>query len=109
MDIVKRLKNRTGEEDTALLEDLLVTAKIAILNRRYPYKDFTSDACSCDEIEVEPRYRDLQYRIALDLYNKQGAEGELQHISNGIHRNYESSWISAQLLEEVTPMCGTTT
>ena len=105
MDNLARLKKRTGETNTALLEDLLTTAKVAILNRRYPYKDF-ADSCF-DDKDVEPKYYDLQYRIALDLYNKQGAEGEIQHISNGIHRNYESSWISAQLLEEVTPFAGT--
>lgn len=106
MDNLARLKKRTGEEDDDLLEDLLMTAKIAILNRRYPYKKF-GETCLEDK-DVEPQYYDLQYRIALDLYNKQGAEGEIVHISNGIDRHYESSWISAQLLSEITPMCGVT-
>lgn len=100
MDILARLKARTGETDDALLVDMIETAKNAILSRRFPYLTELPN-------EVEPRYQDLQYRIALDLYNKQGAEGQLNHNENGINRTFESSWISAQLLSEVTPVCGT--
>lgn len=96
MDSFERLKRRTGEQDSALLEDLLESAKSAILARRFPYGDWP------DELEV--RYQDLQIRIALDLYNKMGAEGELNHSENGISRGYQSSWISEQLLQEVTPV-----
>ena len=99
MDMLQRLVARTGEEDTALLLDLMETAKAAILNRRFPYSDEWPD-------EVEPRYADLQYRMALDLYNKIGAEGELTHSENGIGRSYDGSWISAQLLAEVVPLAG---
>jgi len=99
MDILKRLKLRTGETDENLLNDLMETARNAILSRRFPYGDWPE--------EVEPRYEDLQLRIALDLYNKQGAEGEKVHNENGISRTFESSWVSAQLLSEVTPYAGT--
>lgn len=98
MNILDKLRKRTGEEDEELLAVLLDDAKNAILSRRFPYGDRPD--------EVEPRYEDLQYRIALDLYNKQGAEGELIHKENGIDRTYESSWISEQLLSEVTPLAG---
>ena len=99
MSILERLKLRTGETDENLLNDLIETAKNAILSRRFPYGELP-DA-------VEPRYEDLQFRIALDLYNKQGAEGEKVHNENGISRTFESSWISDQLLSEVTPKAGT--
>ena len=101
MNILDKLRKRTGEEDEELLAVLLDDAKNAILSRRFPYGDRPD--------EVEPRYQDLQYRIALDLYNKQGAEGELSHSENGISRGYESSWISEQLLQEVTPFAGVIT
>lgn len=105
MDILEKLRSRTGEENVALLEDLLETAKYAILARRFPYKDYPTDEDGNPVIEA--RYLDLQYRMALDLYNKQGAEGQISHSENGVLRSYESSWISAQLLEEVTPFVGT--
>lgn len=101
MDILDRLQARTGETDTALLVDCAETAKAAILSRRYPYGNYPS--------ALEARYADLQYRIALDLYNKIGAEGQVAHSENGINRSYESSWISEQLLSEVVPICGVTT
>ena len=85
-----------------MLGDLLISAKVAILNRRFPYKNLTAADCY-EDYPMEEKYYDLQYRIALDLYNKIGAEGELEHNSNGINRTYESSWISSQLLLEVVP------
>ena len=101
MDNLTRLKNRTEEEDENLLRDLLMTAKVAIMNRRYPYRSFPNDCF--EDYDVEAKYSDLQFRIALDLYNKIGAEGEIIHSANGISRTYESSWVSAQLLLEVVP------
>ena len=98
MDALERLKLRTQEPDEAVLLDCLESAKAAIMSRRFSYQEWPD--------ELEKQYLDLQYRIALDLYNKSGAEGELLHIENGIHRSYESSWISEQLLLEVVPMCG---
>ena len=73
--------------------------------RSFPYHDYPTDEDGNPVIEA--RYLDLQYRMALDLYNKQGAEGQISHSENGVLRSYESSWISAQLLEEVTPFVGT--
>ena len=102
MDILTRLTLRLtengNEPDEDILEDCIDTAKAAILNRRFPFGDWPE--------EVETRYQDLQFRIAMDLYNKIGAESELSHTENGISRTYESSWISKQLLDEITPYCG---
>ena len=115
MDTLARLKLRTGETDEDLLNDLLETAKAAILSRRYPLQDYPTrevtetvdgEDVTTEETYVEDRYLDLQFRIAMDLYNKIGAEGEKAHSENGISRTYESSWISSQLLSEVVPYCG---
>lgn len=98
MDNLQRLKRRTNEPDEALLEDLLESARFAILARRYPFQDWPET--------LEKRYEDLQFRVALDLYAKIGAEGQTGHTENSISRQWESSWISAELLAEVTPMVG---
>ena len=107
MDILTKLKKRTGETDEDLLAVLLDDAKNAILSRRFPFGDYPVNASG--ETVIEDRYLDLQYRIAVDLYNKQGAEGQTVHKENGIDRTFESSWISEQLLSEVIPYCGVTT
>lgn len=99
MDNLERLQLRTGEEDACILIDCLESAKSAILHRRYPYSKKLPK-------ELDERYLDLQFRCAMDLYNKIGAEGQLGHNENGISRTYESSWISDQLLSEITPICG---
>lgn len=105
MDVLQRLKDRTGasNDETTLLEDCITSATHAINARRYPYGNWPTEN---DEVTVDPQYQDLQYRIALEIYQRIGAEGEQGHTENGISRVYDGSWISAKLLEEITPMCG---
>lgn len=98
MDALERLKLRTNEPNEAILEDCLESAKNAILARRYPFQDWPS--------EIPAQFLDLQVRVAMDLYNKIGAEGQVGHSENGVSRTYESSWVSEQLLQEVTPFVG---
>jgi len=99
MDILDRLVLRLTENgvspDIDVLNDCIESAASAIMSRRYPFSAWPET--------IENRYKDLQFRIALDLYNKIGAEGELTHGENGVSRRFESSWISEQLLSEVTP------
>ena len=122
MDILERLQLRLSENgvapDVDVLNDCIQTAKNAILSRRFPYGDYPTrevtvevdgEPVTVEETYVEDRYQDLQFRIAMDLYNKIGAEGEMQHVENGINRMYESSWISRQLLLEVVPKYGAIT
>lgn len=113
MTQLERLKKRVPEEpDDSLLEDMLESAKNIILGLRFPYqpwptKTVETETGKLEEVTVlEPRYLDLQVRMALDIYAKIGAEGEIGHTENGISRSYESSWVSEQLLREVVPMCG---
>lgn len=98
MDALERLKLRTQEPDEAVLMDCLESARSEIMSRRFPYQEWPD--------EIEPQYMDTWYQIALDLYNKSGAEGELAHSENGVSRTYESSWVSEQLLSKIVPMCG---
>lgn len=98
MTNLERLLLRTGETDTEVLSDCLDCAKNAILARRFPYQEWPET--------VPVQYVDLEFRIAMDLYNKIGAEGQLSHSENGVSRTWESSWVSKQLLSEVTPLVG---
>lgn len=96
--LILRVQEPNVQPDEALLEDCLMSAEAAIMTRRFPYGNWPE--------EIEPRYRDLQVRIALDLYNRIGAEGQTAHSENGISRTWDSSWISEELLSEVVPLCG---
>lgn len=85
------------EEDRGILEAYLDLAAAKILNRMYPFKE------NYDGLEVPDRYAMAQLNIAVYLLNKRGAEGEIQHIENGIHRNYGSSDIPDAMLKDVYP------
>lgn len=99
MDVLGRLKLRTKEEDDSILLDCMESAKAAILARRFPYAEDYPD-------EVEDRYLDLQYRCALALYNKEGAEFETSHSENNVSRSWGSEGIPVELLREVVPYVG---
>lgn len=102
MTSIARLRLRLGlgeEQETDLLKELLNSAETAILTRRFP---FGYD----EDTELPERYEDLQIRIAMDMYNRMGAEGQMSHSENGVQRTYESSWISESLLNEIIPVVG---
>ena len=99
MTQLERLKIRITENVTdEELEDILESAKAVILSRRFPFGEWPE--------EIEPRYKDLQVRIAVEMYSKQGAEGQLSHSENGISRTYSSASVSEELLREITPKAG---
>ncbi len=54
--------------------------------------------------DMEPRWNLKQIEIATYLYNKQGAEGETQHIENGTTRTYESASVPESMLSDISPI-----
>ena len=91
-----------SDDDDATLLSYLEMAKYKILNRRYPYLDD-------DELEektIPKRWEHKQIEIAAYMLNKRGAEGETQHIENGIHRNYEAADVPPSMLRGITPRVG---
>lgn len=122
MGMIDRLRTRLTDNgvvpSNTILEDCLENAKNAILSRRFPYGDWPvrnvvevdpdtgEETVIGTETYVEDRYLDLQYRLAIEIYNKQGAEGEVSHSENGISRSWDGSWASSQLLNEIVPFAG---
>ncbi len=93
-----RITEKTNDDELA---DILESAKNIILARRYPFSEFPVN--DDGETVLEARYYDLQIRIAIEIFNKIGAEGQTSHSENGVSRLYESANISESLLREVTP------
>lgn len=56
---------------------------------------------------VEEKFHNIQVQMAIELYNKQGVEGQLSHSENGIARAYQSTNISDHLLSQIPPVCTT--
>ena len=99
MTQLERLKIRITEKvNDEELEDILESAKAVILSRRFPFGEHPE--------ELENKYKDLQIRIAVEMFNKRGAEGETAHSENGISRSYASANVSEDLLKEITPKVG---
>ena len=99
MTQLERLKIRITENvPDAELEDILESAKAVILSRRFPFSGQPPD--------IEARYKDLQIRIAVEMFNKRGAEGETAHSENGVSRTYSSASVSEELLREIVPKGG---
>jgi len=99
MTQLERLKIRITEDVAdSELEDILESAKAVILSRRYPFGE--------QPTEIEAKYQDLQIRIAVEMFNKRGAEGETAHSENGVSRSYSSANVSEELLREITPKVG---
>ena len=99
MTQLERLKIRITENvPDEELEDILESAKAVILSRRFPFTEHPD--------EIESRYKDLQIRIAVEMFNKRGAEGETAHSENGVSRSYSSAGVSEELLREITPKGG---
>ena len=96
IDMLRRMMDG-DETDEGILEVYLELAAQKILNRMYPYRD------DYDGLDVPDRYAMIQLNIAVYLLNKRGAEGEIQHIENGIHRNYGSADIPDAMLKDVYP------
>lgn len=98
---LRALLGETDDDDATLLF-FLGQAKDAILNHKYPYMSDEEYA----EMELPVAYHRKQIKIALWMLNKRGAEGEIQHIENGIHRNYKYADIPEELFRDIPPMCG---
>ena len=99
MTQLERLKIRITEKvEDIELEDILESAKAVILSRRFPFGE--------QPTEIENKYKDLQIRIAVEMFNKRGAEGETAHNENGVSRTYASANVSEDLLKEITPKAG---
>lgn len=60
-----------------------------------------------DSNEVETKYLTQQIKIAMELYSKRGAEGQISHTENGVSRMYEKADVSPSLLCQITPMAKT--
>ena len=87
----------TASDD--LLMYLLEQAEGIVLNRRYPFGAPEGTALSVF-------HQQIQIRIAVELFNKMGAEGQTAHDENGIKRTWADGDVSPSLLRMIVPVCG---
>ncbi len=96
--------NIESSSDMTISEDVVNTffqlSKNAILLRRYPYAKDISDK------ELPSIYDSLCVRLAVYMYNKQGAEGEISHTENGVSIKWENGDLPDSLMSEIIPLSG---
>ena len=95
---VKVLISPDAASDELLLY-LLEQSEGIILNRRYPFG-------APEGASLSPLHEQIQIRIAVELFSKMGAEGQVMHIENGVHRTWEAGDVSPSLLRQIIPVCG---
>jgi len=96
--MIAMVQTMTTETDTTLISNYLNIAGQKIINKAYP---FTSAVT-----EVPAKYQMVQCEIAAYLVNKRGAEGEMIHVENGIHRHYQNADVPDDLFRTIIPFCG---
>ena len=88
--------------DTAsdiLISYLLEQSEGIILNRRSPFGP-------PEGATLSPLHEQIQIRVAVELFSKMGAEGQVEHAENGITRKWEAADVSPSLLRTIVPVCG---
>lgn len=73
-------------------------AQSIVLNKRFPYGYPSTQT-------VESQFEIIQCQIALELYCRKGAEGEIIHNENGINRTWKDAVVSKGLLDLIPPYC----
>lgn len=94
--------NIESSSDMTISDDVVNTffqlSKNAILLKRFPYLQDVS------EKELPSIYDSLCVRLAVYMYNKQGAEGEISHTENGVSIKWENGDLPESMMSEVIPM-----
>ena len=88
--------------DTAspdLLLYLIEQSEGIVLNRRYPFG-------VPEGMTVPAQYESIQLRVAVELFSKMGAEGQVGMSENGVSRTWEAGDVSPSLLKKIVPLCG---
>jgi hypothetical protein len=87
------------EASSDLLLYLLEQAEGICLNRRYPFGPPEGATLSA-------LHEQIQIRVAVELFSKMGAEGQVQHSENGTLRAWEAGDVSPSLLKLIVPCVG---
>lgn len=87
------------DDSDGVLDAFLSLAEREILNRLYPYNNVENPT-------MPERFETMQIKIATYMLGKRGAEGEIQHIENGVHRNYRSPDIPDEMFRGIVPLIG---
>jgi hypothetical protein len=96
----KLLLGVSSDDEDALIQLFLDIAQQALLTLRYGSPD------RFPEVPPTGDFYDIWVcKAAVELYNRQGSEGELAHgSSGGLNRTYQSAELSLALRSQIRPI-----
>ncbi|MBP3370847.1 MAG: phage head-tail connector protein [Clostridia bacterium] len=100
-EMIIEVKKRIGELGDAqddVIGSYLLSAKNVVLSRLYPF--------DLEKEDIPTRYDTKVIEIAVYLFDKEGAEGQLSHSENGVNRSYASADVPEDMLRGITPFAG---
>lgn len=97
-DVIVDLEDDYNEDQEAIVDVLVKHAIKAVCNRRFPF-GYTE----AQKLTAVEQYSDVVCSIAVYLFTKRGAEGQLQMNENGTNRVYESGGIPDSYLSVIVP------
>lgn len=95
LEVMKKLIAPDVETED-VLKEVIKEAGVLILNKMHPF-GYTAGTV------VPERYEYLQLQLAVEIYNKRGAEGQTTHSENGISRSWPEK---TRILSLVVPHVG---
>lgn len=91
-----------------LLKELLGNPQVSDLVLEFYLDNAKSIICDIrNSTDVESKYLTIQVKMAIEMFSKRGAEGQISHTENGISRMYEKADISPSLITQITPFAKT--
>lgn len=102
LDMINEIKLQIGRDAENVSDEVigsyLKSALTKVLQRLYPF-DIDADI-------LPARYEPRVIEIAVYLFAKRGAEGQLSHSENGVNRTYASADIPDEMLNDIMPFVG---
>lgn len=98
LSVQREIASQGDSLSDAELEQLVSSAERHVLNHLYPFDD--------SQTEVPARYFGNVHDIAVYLFGRRGAEGELSHDEDGIKRTYADAYIPRAFFRGIIPYCG---
>lgn len=100
LEQLKSLLVISGTSEDTMLATYLNLAKLKILNKMYPF------GIPTEVTDIPSQYKAREIEIAMVMYLKRGAEGQLTNTENGITRQYARGDIPAELLSDIPSYVG---
>jgi hypothetical protein len=104
-NMLKALLGIKDVEQDGLLDVYLQLAAQIVVETRYPYGNQPIDEFGNPVFPSE--YDLVQVQMAQELYMREGSNGAVRTVENGITTEYATDGISGQLLRRITPLTRT--